>query len=121
MLVKLVAKLLPRKEIDRLIANKKRWILENSCPEKIILVGSAARYEMTDASDIDLIVIFSDQETLNQQKGPLLKNRPKGDWPHDLVLVDRKSYRERAAKGGGICWLAEREGWVLYDRRKHDT
>lgn len=87
-----------------------------SRPLKIILFGSASRNEMTDGSDVDLIVIYPNGENLRDIQLNLAKNRDKDDWPHDLILKTVAEFDLSVSKGGGACWLASREGRILYDK-----
>lgn len=115
--MKLTSKKLDKNEIDQLVQRKVQWILTHSRPQKIILFGSAATYEMTDSSDIDLIVIYQSGDDLKEIEKTLFKNRLKDDWPHDLFLYTPESFEKSKSKGGGICWLSEKEGRILFERR----
>lgn len=114
--MKLIARKLTSTEIDEIIQVKINWILTASTPVKVILFGSAASGEMTEESDIDLIIIFNNDVDLKEVSYQLAKNRPKNDWPQDLILQTRQSFEWSVAKGGGACWLADREGKILFER-----
>jgi predicted nucleotidyltransferase len=115
-LFKLFAKPLLRTEQEALIAAKLAWILESCRPVKIILFGSAAHFQMTDGSDIDLILIFQDSVDLKSIKDTVFKARPKDDWPHDLLFYTEKQFNQSVASGGGAAYLAKSEGRVLYSQ-----
>ena len=56
---KLVATKLAPGEQEHIISKKLAWILQACHVERIVLFGSAARGEMTTASDVDLALIFN--------------------------------------------------------------
>ena len=114
--VSLTARALSPEEIAALVQKKKDWILGACSPECIILFGSAARGEMTEASDIDLIIIFSDVADQKCAREQLWKARPADDWPADIIFHTTNSFRDSCNKGGGASWLASREGIVLFRR-----
>ena len=108
-------RLLPA-EIQSLVQAKKDWILGACAPSRVILFGSAARMEMTEASDIDLILIFDTEDQQNCAKTKLWKSRPSNDWPADLIFHTPDTFRLSCEKGGGASWLANREGIVLFEK-----
>ncbi len=71
---------------------------------------------MTDASDIDLILIFADTDNLKTVREKVFKARPKDDWPHDLLLYTETQFHKSVASGGGAAYLAQIEGRVLFPR-----
>jgi len=117
-LVKLSAKKLSNQEVEEIVLKKKNWILSYSSPLKIILFGSAARGEMTDSSDVDLIVIYDNSTDLKKVQQELFSKRPKDDWPHDLLILTESDYEGQCQKGGGACWLALTEGKLIHERKK---
>lgn len=115
--MKLTAKKLSQSEVDQIIQDKLEWILLSCSPLKIILFGSAAQGAMTDQSDIDLIVIFENQEDLKLINKKLYKFKPKSEWPLDILLYTRTQFELNLKKGGGVCWLANNEGKIIYERK----
>ncbi|MBM4251547.1 MAG: nucleotidyltransferase domain-containing protein [Deltaproteobacteria bacterium] len=111
---KLFAKPLSRADQDAIVSAKLVWILSQVNPTRVILFGSAASYQMTDASDIDLILTFASIEERDSSRVMLFKSRPKDDWPHDLLLLTEEEFAQSVAKGGGAAYLASQEGRVLY-------
>jgi hypothetical protein len=114
----LTARPLSQDEITALVKKKKDWILGACLPQKVILFGSAARNEMTEASDIDLILIFSTMEEQKCAREQLWKTRPDDDWPADIIFHTTESFRMSCDKGGGASWLANREGIVIFEKEK---
>lgn len=110
------AKRLEKDKVDALVEAKLRWILSATTPDRVILFGSAASYEMHENSDIDIIVIFPDNRTMANQKKGLYAERPKGDWPHDLLLMTEDEFDASVARGGGAVYLADKEGRIIYKK-----
>ena len=83
-------------------------------PLKVILLGSHARGDADDHSDIDLLVIeltvsnrYEEMIRLNRAlKGMLM--------PVDLLVVSEKEFEQRSATPGTVEHTARREGRVLY-------
>jgi len=111
-LVKLTAKRLSDKEVDTLVNAFLQELKDLPEIEEIILFGSAARGEMTDASDIDLVAIFPTQETARFGSRLFHKNR-KTFWPVDILFVDRAHFLSRSDLGG-VLFIAKEEGKVLF-------
>lgn len=114
---RLLAKPLTRAEQEQIISEKLAWILRACQPTKILLFGSAARFEMSEASDIDLALIFPNGHDLRAAKNSVFKARPKDDWPHDLLFYTENEFAESVAKGGGAAFLAAEEGVILFNQK----
>ncbi len=113
----LTARELSQEDIAALVQKKKDWILGACSPQCVILFGSAARGEMTEASDIDVILIFASLDDLKHARENLWKKRPVDDWPADIIFHTPNSFRASCDKGGGASWLANREGKVIYGEK----
>lgn len=86
-----------------------------SQPARIILFGSYARGEATEASDLDLLVV---EETLEDKAGEYLKLRTVlGQLPTgvDLLLMSRMDFERRSQVKGTMPYRARREGRILHD------
>lgn len=116
--MKFISQPLKQSEIDQIVLTKLNWILEYTQPLKVILFGSAATGEMTDASDVDIIIVYPNEIDLKSISYILAQSRPINDWPHDLILQTEKSFLSSVAKGGGACWLANKEGKILFEKEK---
>ena len=99
-----------------LIGRQAERILSCCDPSALILFGSAARNQMTDASDIDIALLFPDTESLIQAKRRLYALPPCPDpWPCDMVCYTIVEFQERVQRGG-LCELIREEGRLLYGR-----
>jgi predicted nucleotidyltransferase len=114
----LTARALSPDEVSALVQKKKDWILGACSPACIILFGSAAAGEMTEASDIDLILIFSNLEEMKKSQALLWKSLPADDWPADIIFHTVSSFRDSCNKGGDASWIASREGRIIYGREQ---
>lgn len=114
--MKLISKKLTGDQVQEILDKKLKWILKSCRPVKVILFGSAASGEMTDASDVDLILLFPNDANLKEIRHDLAKARPLDDWPHDLILETISGFQFQINKGGGACWIAENEGKILYSQ-----
>jgi predicted nucleotidyltransferase len=65
---KLVARKLASEEVKELLQRSLEFLVPTEGLESILLFGSAARGEMTDASDLDFVCIFDTES--NARKAP---------------------------------------------------
>jgi len=82
--------------------------------ERVILFGSYARGEVTDDSDVDLLVIGSfEGRAVDKSVEIRMKLRPK--FPLDLLIRTPEKVRQRIEMGD--CFMREilEEGKVLYE------
>lgn len=113
MLSKLIAKRLSKEEQETLIQRLREIVLLRVKPEMLLLFGSASRLEMTDASDLDLVVVMSSPDSLKPAQKALLHCSVLLDWPIDILLIDRETF-EHKARMGGVYFLAQQEGRILF-------
>jgi predicted nucleotidyltransferase len=79
--------------------------------ERILVFGSFAVNDMTDASDLDLAVILPNDVDPNQFREKL--ERPLSDWPLDLLIVTSQRFSERKLLGG-VLFDVNVDGIELY-------
>ncbi len=82
--------------------------------KRVILFGSAAEGRMTEASDIDAVLIFDTAQQARTAQSQFYQQRV-FVWPTDAICVDEQLFAERSAVGG-ILYVAAHEGKVLFDR-----
>ncbi len=109
---RLFAKPLQASEQDALIHRAHQEIRARSNPLKVILFGSAGRGEMTDASDLDFVVVVRTPQEVKQTQRDLNQLSRILDWPVDCLVV---SEVECSAKSqiGGVYFIAADEGILL--------
>ena len=84
-------------------------------PDQIILFGSAARHEMTESSDLDLLVIKSRGPHEPQEEHECWRCQETGD-DLDVVLVDPATAERRRRSAAYIPGAALEEGRTIYAR-----
>lgn len=106
---------LTSQEVQRIIETKISWIREVSDPLQIWVFGSAAREQMTDASDVDIALIFADEDEL-QKARKRIHPRPRPDaWPQDLAFFTLQDFESRRTVGGLPKSIVE-DGRIVYER-----
>jgi hypothetical protein len=98
---------------DRIVQERLRWILQSSQPLAVIVFGSAARGKMTGRSDVDMAVIFPDEESLKVGRRSIYARPPSNPWPTDLLFYTKDAFRRRR-ETGGVCELIWAEGRVIH-------
>ena len=90
--------------------------IEIARPERIILFGSAARGDMNDDSDLDLLVV-ADTRDRRATARRIRRARPRRSAPLDVVIATAAEVE--ANRHDPCCFIhdALREGQVLYDAR----
>lgn len=110
--VKLLAKSLTRQEQETLIDAFKKRLLGYAGIKRLYLIGSASRYAMTDASDLDFVTVFSSLEELKRAKSHFYGSPRPVDWPCDILWYQEEEFDKRS-KIGGICQIAIQDGTKL--------
>jgi predicted nucleotidyltransferase len=92
-----------------------RRVLTVARPERIILFGSAATGQMTEDSDLDLLVV--EPEPANTRDRSVRIRRALGDvrYPVDVIVMSSARYEETKNLIGGIAYPARKYGRVLYE------
>jgi len=85
-------------------------------PERIHVFGSAARGDFTHGSDIDLAIVFADEEACRVMKPLVYRAGPLSSYPCDVLCYSEPEFR-RKSEQGGICAEILQHGKVVYDKR----
>jgi predicted nucleotidyltransferase len=102
--------------VDETLLNEVvRRILTVACPERIILFGSAATGQMTENSDLDLLVV--EPAPSNTRDRSIRIRRALGDvhYPVDVIVMSSERFEETKNIVGGIAYPARKYGRVLYE------
>lgn len=83
--------------------------------KKIILFGSAAFGQMSEASDLDVVLIFDSPDEARNASRKVYKIRKNSHWPADILCADTASYEQRSQMGG-VLFVARQEGRVIFTR-----
>lgn len=118
MLKRLLAKPLPPEQVASLVAIELNRIKQACKPTHVYLIGSAARNEMTDSSDLDFLVTFPDLDALKVGKKAYYASRRGDLWPVDVVFMTVDEY-QRKSQIGGIAMVCAKEGQLVFEKA-HD-
>ena len=98
-----------------LIAEIVRRIREVTQPQRIILFGSAATGQMTEDSDIDLLVL-EPTPVDPRQESVLIRQAVRGlGYPFDIIVMATDRFEETKDVIGGIAYPANKYGRVIYE------
>ena len=89
-------------------------ILSVASPEKIILFGSAVTGEITEDSDIDLLIIEPSIDDRQHEYVRIRRALRDIALPFDIVLISSDYFESTKDIVGGIAYPVNREGRVLY-------
>ena len=102
--------------VDETLLNEVvRRVLTVARPDRIILFGSAAMGQMTEDSDLDLLVV--EPEPVNTRDRSIKIRRALGDvhYPVDVIVMSSERFEETKNIVGGIAYPARKYGRVLYE------
>ena len=89
----------------------------SSSPSKVILIGSYARGDATDESDIDLVVLQKEFLDKASEYRRLIAEIHTVAFNVDLVLMREEDFEWKSLVGGTLPYWAKKEGRVLHDFR----
>jgi predicted nucleotidyltransferase len=92
-----------------------RRLVEAADPVCILLLGSRARGDADEHSDVDLLVIERDVQDRYAELRRLSGALSGLVLPVDLLVISEKEYREWSQTPGSIYRAARQEGQVLYE------
>jgi uncharacterized protein len=100
---------------ETLLSEVVRRVLTVARPNRIILFGSAATGQMTQDSDIDLLVV--EPEPSNARDRSVKIRRALGDvqYPVDVIVMSSERFEETKDFIGGIAYPAHKYGRILYE------
>lgn len=101
---------------DALVAEIIQRIVAVSDPQQIILFGSQARGDARHDSDLDLLVVKDEVESLRAEAARIYRALAGLSTPVDIVVARSDYVRRHSNVVGTIVRPALREGRVLYAR-----
>jgi predicted nucleotidyltransferase len=105
-----------QKEIDNILDEMVRRIVERFHPEKIILFGSYVRNESTEDSDFDILVVMPAENSQRQKANEIDLALADRTVPMDVIVVTPEQFDRQKNLAGTIVYEAAREGRVIYER-----
>jgi predicted nucleotidyltransferase len=103
-------------EIDTLLDEIVKKIVEQFHPDKIILFGSYARNEYTEDSDFDILVVMPVENHQRRKANEIDLALADRTVPMDVIVVTPEQYNRQKDLIGTIIYQAAREGRVIYER-----
>ena len=89
----------------------------SSSPSKVILIGSYARGDATEDSDVDLVVLQKEFVNKGQEYLRLIGEVHKVMTRVDLILMREDDFEWRSLVGGTLPYWAKKEGRVLHESK----
>lgn len=86
-----------------------------SSPAKVILIGSYARGDVTEDSDVDLVVLQKEFKDRPNEYRKLISDIHKELRRVDLILMREEDFEWKNSVGGTLPYWAKKEGRVLHD------
>ena len=114
---RITAKKLTAEEASQLVLIELNHILKCQGITQVWLFGSAARNELTDASDLDFILTFPDTKTLKWGRKKYFSRRRRKVFPTDVLFILHSEF-ERLGALGGVCFVCKSEGKLLFQNIK---
>jgi predicted nucleotidyltransferase len=116
-LKRLLAKPISRTDVEPIISEELAALLTACKPANVFLFGSAARDEMTDASDLDLLVVVADGANLKDIKKKYYCRRKTHMWPVDVLFMEQSEFQMKS-QIGGAAMLCLQEGILLFKEKE---
>jgi len=110
--------LVPAIDIDAALRALIEKILSVSQPEAIWLFGSAARGTAQQGSDLDLAIVYTSAAEALVAKRAVYGLAPLSEWSVDLLFFDRATF-EAKKRVGGVCFVIQEEGRIVYRKGEH--
>lgn len=82
-------------------------------PDAVLLFGSAACKELTDQSDIDLLIVMSSDSAIKIARKKIAKARHRFGIPVDLAWMTPDDYK-RCTSIGGLAQVVHEEGILIH-------
>src|SRR5580765_4800478 len=99
--------------VDETLLNEiVRRVLTVARPDRIILFGSAATGQMTEDSDIDLLVVEPELTNTHERRVAI---RGAVGYPVDVIVMRTERFERTKRFIGGIAYPANKYGRVIYE------
>ncbi len=102
--------------VDETLLNELvRRVLTVARPNRIILFGSAVTGQMTEDSDLDLLVVEPDPANIRDRSVKIRRALGDVHYPVDVIVMSTERFEETKSVIGGIAYPANKYGRVLYE------
>lgn len=100
---------------ESLVQEIVRRVLSAAKPDRIILFGSAATGAMTRDSDIDLLVLERQPESLHEESVKIRDSIGDLGYPFDVLVMRTDRFEQTKDLVGGLAYPVNRHGRVIYE------
>ena len=107
----------PKRPSRKVLAEVVRRVVGACAPESIVLFGSAARGEMSERSDLDLLVIKAGKYDHDRVATAIYRSLSEVDHEVDLVLATPETIERYRDSWCLVYYPALREGRNIYGKR----
>jgi predicted nucleotidyltransferase len=105
---------------DKLVSDELSHIMQCSQLSQVWLFGSAARNQLTEASDLDFILTFPNTDALKNGRKTYFSLRRKKTFPTDVMFILQSEF-DRLSVLGGVCFVCKSEGQLLFQRNTQES
>ena len=102
---------------ESIVLAAQRIAAASSSPAKVILIGSYARGDATEDSDVDLVVLQKEFVNKGKEYLKLISEVQKVMTRVDLILMREDDFEWRSLVGGTLPYWAKKEGRVLHESK----
>ena len=103
------------KDVEELVQEIVRRIVNTAQPDRIILFGSAATGQMSRDSDVDLLILEA-KPANTREKSVRVRQALRGlGYPFDVIVMATERFEESKNVIGGIAYPANKYGKVIYE------
>ncbi len=99
---------------DELIKEIVKRITKIAKPDRILLFGSAAKGEMNQDSDIDLLVLEPAPKNTLKERIRLRSALIGLGYPFDIFVMQTDKYEKTKTIIGGMAYPVNKNGWAIY-------
>ncbi|MHB1047023.1 MAG: nucleotidyltransferase domain-containing protein [Thermoanaerobaculia bacterium] len=101
-------------QVDLQVRRAVRRIVDQFAPSMVLLFGSRARAEARPDSDVDLIVVWKDENPPPRRAAVVRRALGHVGFPLDLAVVTPAEFARLREWRGGVFHAAAHEGVVLH-------
>jgi predicted nucleotidyltransferase len=100
---------------ETLVSEIVKRVVDVAHPQRIILFGSAATGQMTEDSDIDLLVLEAAPGDARKESIRIYEAVRGLGYPFDIIVMGVERFEESKDVIGGIAYPANKYGKVIYE------
>lgn len=110
----LLSKKLNSAASEKLVQGELEVIIRICQPRRVYLFGSASRGEMTEDSDLDILLVLPNGADMKAVKKAYYGRRRDHNFPVDIIFMEESDF-ETKSRIGGVSMICRNEGRLLYE------